>query len=94
MSNLYMLARNRVEDFDRWMKVFKANTDADETSGLTLEKMWRDADDPINVFFIFAVADRAQAQAFGDAPAAAESGEVSGVIDGEYHYVTSYDGYP
>ena len=86
-----LLVRNRVEDYDTWRKVFDANLQAGEAAGLTLKQIWRKADDPSDVYFVLAVRDREEAEAYMATPEAAESGEVSGVIDGEYHFVQRAD---
>lgn len=51
-----MLCRNRVSDFPRWKCVFDSHRDAHRNAGLELAHMWRDADDPNDVFFMFDVA--------------------------------------
>ena len=89
MSNpgLYMLVRNRVRDYATWRAVFDSNLPDAEAAGLQLERLWQAVDDPNNVFFLLRVADRERAQALLEAPESAESGERSGVLDGEYHYL-------
>lgn len=84
-----MLCRNRVADFGKWKKVFDANTPAARDSGLRLVNLWRDMEEPDNVFFLFEVSDTDKAREFIGSPAAAESGRVSGVLDGEYHFLES-----
>jgi hypothetical protein len=44
-------------------------------------------DEPNNIFFLFEVLSLDKAQKFINAPEAAEAGEISGVIDGEIHFV-------
>lgn len=78
-----MIVRNRVKDFATWKSVFDENLGAARKAGLALENLWRAIDDPNDVFFIFTVDDLAAAKAFLSAPAAAESGKRSGVIDGD-----------
>lgn len=90
---MHLLVRNKVEDFDRWLAVFEGNGEAAAAYGLQLEKLWREPDDPSQAFFIFRVDSRAQAEAFMSTPEATESGRVSGVIDGEYHFLESVEGY-
>ena len=48
---------------------------------------------PDNVFFLFEVASLERAQAFISDPAAAEAGKISGVLDGEYHFLEASVGY-
>ena len=86
---IYMLCRNRVEDYARWRVVFDSHKEAHQSSGLRLIEMWRDLEDPNNIFFSLEVTDLASAREFISTPEAAEAGEVSGVIDGEAHFVES-----
>ena len=85
----YMLCWNKVEDYDTWRAVFDANQAAGdgEAADIQLEKMWRSVDDPNLIYFIFKIGDRAKAEALLNAPEAAESGERSGVLDGDCHFV-------
>lgn len=82
-----MLARNRVSDFDRWKEVFDSQDERAQAAGLNLVHLWRSMDDPNNVFFLFEVADIDRAEEFLHAPESAEAGRVSGVLDGEYHFL-------
>ena len=45
------------------------------------------------MLFIFEVADIKRADRFINSPDSAKAGEVSGVLDGEYHYVESVPTY-
>jgi hypothetical protein len=89
----YMLCRNRVADYAKWKRVFASHAQAHRDSGLTLVHFWRSLDDPNNVFFLFEISSIEKAQAFINAPDAAEAAKASGVIDGEYHFVESAAGY-
>ena len=82
-----MLARNRVNDYDRWRTIFDANTEAAEKAGLKLVHMWRDTADANHVFFMFALRSIDDAMAFVNDPKNAEVGVEAGVIAGEYHIV-------
>ena len=83
----YMLCRNRVADFSRWKAVFASHQAAHLNAGLRLVQIWRAVEKPNNVFFLFEVASVDQAREFIGNPEAAQAGEASGVIDGEYHFV-------
>lgn len=87
----YMLCRNRVKDFARWEAVFSSHDDDQQNSGLKLSNMWRSVDEPNNVFMMFEVSDIDKARAFISDPKAAEAGEISGVIDGECHFIQPAD---
>lgn len=82
-----MLCRNKLADFERWKAVFDSHADAHRDAGLTLESLWRNREDPNEVFFVFAVASLDKAQAFIAAPDAAQTGKASGVLEGDYWFV-------
>lgn len=86
---IVMLCRNRVADFSRWKAVFDAHASAHHAAGLYLRDLWRDLNDPHDVFFIFEVDNLDKARAFINDPRAAEAGEASGVLDGEYRFLES-----
>jgi len=83
-----MLCRNRVTDFSKWKTVFDTNLPAAADAGLRLTSLWQDIADANNVFFIFQVESIDRARTFTEDPAAAKAGEKSGVLDGEYHFLT------
>lgn len=83
----YMLCRNRVQDYQAWYEVFNANTNAASEAGLQLIHLWREVEEPNNVFMLFSVESKDRALEFINHPDAARSGEVSGVIDGECHFL-------
>jgi hypothetical protein len=49
--------------------------------------------EPNNVFYMFEVASTDKAREFIGNPDAAQAGEASGVIDGEYHFVEDAGSY-
>ena len=63
-------------------------------AGLRLVNVWRDVEEPNNVFFTFDVTSVEMAREFIGDPAAAAAGEASGVIDAEYHFLESQQGMP
>ena len=89
----HMLCRNRVVDFERWKSAFNSHEELHQDAGLRLVKLWRSTDEPNNVFFIFEVANEEKARQFIDNPGAAEAGEASGVVDGDYFFVEDAGGY-
>lgn len=84
---LNMLVRNRVEDYSRWKGIFDSQDSAAREAGLYLTDLWRDVEDPNNVFFVFRVTDLEKSRAFTADPKSAEVGSAAGVIDGEIHYL-------
>jgi hypothetical protein len=77
----YMLCRNRVADFAAWKRVFDSHAAAHGEAGLHLQGLWRNVDDPHEVFFLFAVDDVAKARAFVAAPDVPDAQRESGVLD-------------
>lgn len=88
-----MLCRNKVTDYERWWTVFSRHAGAHHEAGLVLQHVWRALEDSTDVFFVFEVRSRTEAQAFIDAPGSAEAGKEAGVLSGEYHFVESVAGY-
>jgi len=85
----YLLARNRVKDYDRWYEVFSSHKDAHQAAGMELVSVFRTADVPDQVFFTFRVESVEKAQAFIGSPESAAAGEAAGVVDGEYYFTES-----
>ena len=89
---IVMLCRNRVVNFSTWKAVFDSHAPSHRAAGLHLRDLWRDLNDPNDVFFVFEVASRDKARAFIADPRAAEVGKASGVLDGEYRFLESATG--
>jgi len=88
-----MLCRNRVGDFERWRTVFASHEAAHRAAGLRLISLGRDVEDTNNVFFAFEVESIEKARRFIGDPEASRAAQLSGVIDGEYHFVEDAGGY-
>lgn len=84
---IYMLCRNRVKDFSKWKAVFDSHAEAAKKAGLRLINMWCSVEQSNNVFFIFEVDSIDRAREFINNPESVKAGEVSGVVDGECHFV-------
>ena len=82
-----LLVRNRVKDFSEWHAYFMQDSVAAAEYGVTLARLWQTADDPNNVFFLLDIEDADRANAFMARPESQEIGVISGVIDGEFHYL-------
>ena len=89
----HMLCRNRVASFSNWKTAFDSNSGVAEDAGLRLVNMWRSVDEPNNVFLLFEIASMEEARNFISSPEAAQTGEASGVIDGECHFIEQAEGY-
>jgi hypothetical protein len=88
-----MLCRSKVSDFAKWLQVFSSHKKAHVDAGLILEHLWQACDNPDQIFYLFRVDDVGKAEAFISAPDAARAARTSGVVDGEYHFVNSAEGY-
>ena len=86
-----LLVRNRVQDFDRWRRVFDAQAEAQPSAGMRLLRMWRSADDDNDVFFLMHVEDRATVEAYMGTPESAAAGVEAGVVDGEVWFIDEVD---
>ena len=89
---IVMFCRNRVADFSKWKAVFDSHAPAHRAAGLHLRELWRMLDDPNHVYFVFEVTSLDNARAFISDPAAAAAGQAAGVLEGEYHFLTSCRG--
>ena len=87
---MMLLVRNRVEDADRWKRVFDAQAVAGAAAGLTVKHVWRSVDAPDELFFLLHVEDRARAEAYMSSPEASAAGADGGVLDGEAHFVEAF----
>ena len=83
----HMLCRNKVADFAKWKRGFDSHAAAHRTAGLKLVHLWRDVDDPNNVFFLVEVGSMRKARAFISTPEAVEAGREFGVLHGEVHFI-------
>lgn len=90
---MHLLCWNRIEDFERWRKIFASHESAHVAAGLILVDLWLEKDDPSLVHYLFEVRDHDKAMAFINAPDAAEAAKAAGVVAGEFHFVESQGGY-
>jgi hypothetical protein len=77
----YMLVRHKVADFDAWKKVFDSHADAQRESGMALERLMRNTEDPNEIFLLLTVTDSEAAHAFVNSPDAEKGAEAAGVLD-------------
>ena len=87
---MVLLVRNRVQDVDRWKRVFDDQAAAGAAAGLTVLQVWRSVDAADEVFFLLEVEDRARAEAFMASPESAAVGVEAGAIDGEVHFLEAF----
>jgi hypothetical protein len=89
----YILCRNRVRNFDQWKGVFDSHTEAHRAAGLKLVHLWYELDSPRNIFFLFEAEDMERARAFLDSSEAAASAHQSGLIEGDFRFLSQSLGY-
>lgn len=86
---MQLLVRNKVKDFSTWHRYFEEDSAAAAAYGVTLACLWQTADDPNDVFFLLNVEDVDRTNAFMARPESQEIGVKSGVIDGEFHFLSA-----
>ncbi len=77
----YMLVRHKVADFSRWKRVFDAHAAAQQASGMKVEKVLRNIDEPNEVFLLFKVSQIEKARAFVSSPEVPQAMQDSSVLD-------------
>jgi hypothetical protein len=60
----HMFIRHKVQDFDKWKPVYDSHQQARAAAGLQELHLWRNGDDPNDIFLLFEVADVEKAKAF------------------------------
>ncbi len=85
---LYLMARHKLADFEKWNRLFRSHAPAQRQAGLHLIHVLRDVSDPNTVVALFHVDDLQKAQAFTGAPGAHNAGGLGGVISVEMSYWT------
>ena len=85
---LRMLVQNKVKDYDHWRSIFDENASSFDSTGLSLEWVRRNTDDPQEVWFCLLVKDRSEAEEYLADPIHAEVGQRAGVIDGHIFYLS------
>ena len=77
----YMLVRHKVADFDKWKRVFDSHETAQRESGLRVDKVVRNLEDPTEVVLWFEVTDLEKARGFVSSPEVPDAQQQSGVVD-------------
>jgi len=76
----YMLCRHRVEDFDRWLRIFNSDLEGQQKAGLHLLYLLHDPTDRNHIVYLFRVDDVEKARAFTETPEAEQAANDSGVV--------------
>ena len=77
----YLLVRHKVGDFSEWKRGYDAHLPKRAEAGLTEKQLLRGADDPNEVFVLFAAADIRRAKAFAESADLRETMQKLGVVD-------------
>ena len=77
----HCLVRHKVEDFTKWKAVYDEEAPTREKAGLKEVHLWRNLQDPSEVFILLKAPDLERTQALISSPAMAESMKRAGVID-------------
>lgn len=76
----HMLIRHRVRDFDQWKAGYDSHRQVRAAAGLKDLHLWRNVDDPREIFLLFEAADVAKAKAFAKSAELKERMTAAGVI--------------
>jgi len=88
---IYMHCRIRVADYTKWKERMDADAKAQRDAGMYLRYLRRGVEDPNSAFFILEVHDMEKARAFLNPADVAEASKKAGVLDFEWHFVTSVE---
>jgi hypothetical protein len=75
-----MLIRHRVHDFDKWKLAYDSHRQVRAAAGLKDLHLWRNVDDPREIFLLFEAADVAKAKVFAKSAELKERMTAAGVI--------------
>lgn len=75
----HMLIRHKVADFDTWNPVYEDHRKVRQAAGLRDLHLWRNADDPNEVYIIFEASNLAKAKEFARSTDLKEKMQAAGV---------------
>jgi hypothetical protein len=78
---MHLLVRHKVADFAKWKPVYDAHLSARQKAGLKEEHLFRNADNPNEVWLLFSVEDVDTAKAFIASDDLRQAMEKAGVSD-------------
>ncbi|MCX6144193.1 MAG: hypothetical protein NTZ35_13340 [Ignavibacteriales bacterium] len=70
----YMFCKHRVHDFEQWHRVFVSHAEGQKKAVLHLLYLFREANDPNLVIYLFKVDNINSAKAFTETPDASRAG--------------------
>jgi hypothetical protein len=77
----HVLARHKVENFEKWKAVYDADAEIRREAGLNEVFVLRNVNDPLEVFVLATVDDLSKAHAYSDSPDLIEKMVAAGVTD-------------
>lgn len=80
MAN-FLLVRHKVRDFAKWKTVYDAHKPTRDQAGVTEKHLLRGADDPNDIFILFAAQDLGRAKTFAESADLKETMQKAGVLD-------------
>lgn len=83
----YLLCREKITDFDQWKRDFDSQASAREEAWLYVQNVWRNLDNPEEVFYLFEVVDLDRARDFLGAPDAVRGR--SGAASPDVYFLTA-----
>ncbi|HUJ90502.1 MAG TPA: hypothetical protein VLX12_09930 [Syntrophorhabdales bacterium] len=89
----YMHCRIRVTDFSTWKAAMEADAEAQVKAGMRLVHLWRSMEEPDTAFFVLEVRSIEKARDFLNPTAVKEAAKSAGVLDFEWQFVESIEGY-
>lgn len=90
---IYMHCRIRVADFSKWKAAMEADAEAQRNAGMRLIHLWHGVEEPNTAFFVLEVHSVEKVRAFLNPAGVAEASKAAGVLDFEWHFVESIEGY-
>jgi hypothetical protein len=77
----HLLVRHKVADFPEWKRVFDSHASAQRQAGLSVKHLFRNTENPNEVFILFEAQTLEGARGFVTAPDVPEAQHSSGVLD-------------
>lgn len=90
---IYMHCHIRVADFSKWKTAMEADAEAQRKAGMRLIHLWRAVEEPNTAFFVLEVHSVEKARALLNPAAVDEASRAAGVLDFEWHFIESIEGY-
>jgi heme-degrading monooxygenase HmoA len=81
-----MLVRHKVADFAKWKAVYDAHASARQSAGLEEVHLYRNVDDPNEVFLLFSAEDLDKAKAFAASDDLRQAMQRAGVSETETNF--------